>query len=109
MKRFHQNLHQGRWDKLTLVEQMANIGSEVSRTINWKKRSPADAQKSFYRALELIELTLKDPKNKNRLKEICRVKEMLIDWYLGNPFYQSTDQDWQKYFLQFNLAARINA
>ena len=96
------------WNKLSLIEQMANIGSEVSRTINWKKRSQIDAQKSFYRALELIELTLIDPKNKDRIKEVNRVKEMLVDWYLGNRLYKSTDQDWQKYFLQFNLAARIN-
>ena len=97
-----------RWNKLTLVEQMANIGSEVSRTINWKDKNKSDTQKSFYRALELIELTQTDSKNKNRLKEISRVKEMLVDWYLGNPLYKSTDQDWQRYFLQFNLAARIN-
>ena len=108
MTRFHQQLHKGRWNKLSLIEQMANIGSEISRTINWKKRNQNDSQQAFYRALELIELTLKDPKNINRIKEVNRVKEMLIDWYLDNPLYQSTDQDWQKYFLQFNLAARIN-
>lgn len=108
MSYFHQNLQKGQWNKLSLVEQMANIGSEVSRTINWKRKNQADAQKSFYRALELIEFTLSDTKNKNRAKEIARVKEMLVDWYLGNPLYRSTDKDWQKYFLQFNLAARIN-
>lgn len=97
-----------RWNKLSLIEQMANIGSEVSRTINWKQKNQKDAQASFYRALELIELTVKDSKNITRVKEINRVKEMLVDWYLGNPSYHSTDQDWQKYFLQFNLAARIN-
>jgi hypothetical protein len=108
MTYFHQDLKKGGWNQLTLIEQMANIGSEVSRTINWKKKSQPDAQKSFYRALELIEFTLDDAKNKKRVKEINRVKEMLIDWYLGNPLYRSSDQDWQKYFLQFNLAARIN-
>jgi len=108
MTYFHRDLQKGKWNKLNLIEQMANIGSEVSRTINWKKKSQPDAQKSFYRALELIELTLDDPKNKSRTKEINRVKEMLVDWYLGNPLYRSTDQDWQEYFLQFNFAARIN-
>jgi len=108
MNYLHQNLQKGNWNKLSLIEQMANIGSEISRTINWKKKSPPDAQKAFYRALELFEFTLNDSKNKNRLKEICRAKEMLIDWYLGNLQYQSTDKDWQKYFFQFNLAARLN-
>lgn len=109
MKTFHQNLKTGRWRQLSLIEQMANIGSEISRTINWKTKSKKDAQLSFFRALELIELTLTDPKHKNRAKEITRVKEMLIDWYLGNPQYQSTDQSWQKYFFQFNLASRLNS
>ena len=108
MTRFHQNLHQGKWDKLSLVEQMANIGSEVSRTIIWKEKDQENAKKSFYRTLELIELTLKDSKNLTKTREVSRVKEMLVDWYLGNPLYKSTDEDWQKYFLQFNLAARIN-
>jgi len=108
MKFFHKDFQKNKWFKLSLIEQMANIGSEISRTINWKYKSKKDAQLAFYRALELIEFTINDSKNKNRLKEICRAKEMLIDWYLGNPLYQSTDKDWQKYFLQFNLAARIN-
>jgi hypothetical protein len=108
MKSMHQNLKEGNWNKLSLIEQMANIGSEISRTINWKAKNKKDAQLSFYRALELFELTLDDPKHINRLKEISRTKEMLIDWYLGNQLYQSTDESWQKYFLQFNLAARIN-
>ncbi|MFC1627468.1 hypothetical protein ACFL18_02875 [Patescibacteria group bacterium] len=39
MKTFHQNLKKGRWNKLSLIEQMANIGSEISRTINWKQKT----------------------------------------------------------------------
>ena len=109
MKSFHPNLKKGDWNKLNLTEQMANIGSEIFRTINWKTKSKKDAQFSFYRALELIEFTLNDSKHKHRIKEINRVREMLIDWYLGNPLYQSTNQDWQRYFLQFNLADRINS
>lgn len=108
MKLVYHKIHQNDWDKLSLIEQMANIGSEISRTINWKEKSQLDSQTSFYRALELIELTIDSQKNKDSLTEITRMKEMLVDWFLGNPLYHSTDQDWQKYFLQFNLAARIN-
>ncbi len=109
MKYSHKDLQKGKWFKLDLINQMANIGSEVFRTISSKEKNlNKDAQKAFYRSLELLELTLNDSKNKNRLKEIARTKEMFIDWYLGNPLYKSTSQDWQKYFFQFNMAARLN-
>lgn len=102
----HQDLATGRWQKLTLVEQMANIGSEVSRTINWKGKDKKEAKQAFLRALELIILTMKDSKNKGRLKEIARVKELLVGWYLGDWEYKSSDESWQNYFLQFAVAAR---
>ncbi len=47
MAYFHKELQKGKWNKLSLIEQMANIGSEVSRTINWKNKSKKDAQKYF--------------------------------------------------------------
>lgn len=96
------------WTSLTTVEQMANIGSEVIRTINWKSKNKNDSQMAFYRALDLLGQTVKDPKNRSRLKEICRTKEMFVDWYLGSPLYKSTSDDWHKYFMQFAYAARVN-
>ena len=38
MKRQHEGLASGGWEKLSLCEQMANIGSEVSRALNWRKK-----------------------------------------------------------------------
>lgn len=94
------------WNERTTMEQMANIGAEVGRTINWKKKDKKYAQMAFYRALDLLVKTKADPKNRQRLSEICRVNEMLVDWYLGNPEYVSKDSDWEKYFYSFNYAAR---
>jgi hypothetical protein len=104
----HQNLAKSGWYKLSLIEQMANIGSEVSRTVNWKGKSKSDATISYKRAMELISLTLNDSKNKGRLKEIARVKELFSDWFLGINQYKSTKKQWQDYFLQFAYAARID-
>ena len=105
----HKQLAAGKWYVFSLVEQLANVGSEISRTINWKqKNDDAYAERAFYRALELLELTIKDPKNKDRLKEICRTREALIDWHLGNRLYNTSDEQWRRYFLQFGLAARRN-
>lgn len=99
---------QNNWHRLSLIEQMANIGSEVGRAINWKEKSFKDAKLAYYRALDLWELTLNDPKNLGRLQEVNRAKEMFGDWFLDINQYRSTAEEWQKYFLQFNYAARIN-
>lgn len=103
----HKDLAAGRWSTFSLVEQMAHIGSEVERTINWKRKGNLSySQKAFERALELLDLTLADKKLKGRLKEVARVREILVDYFIGNNEYASTEAAWQKYFLQFAYAAR---
>ena len=34
----HKNLASGHWHELSLIEQMANIGSEVERAIKWRNK-----------------------------------------------------------------------
>ncbi len=105
----HQQLAGGAWEKLTLMEQLANIGSEVSRALNWQEKGKKDfSLKAFYRALELLDLTIADPKNKHRLKEVCRTREVLVDYFFGDNKYKGTAESFRKYFLAFNYAARKN-
>jgi len=105
----HKQLASGRWEELSFVEQMANIGSEVERTIRWKeKRNPEYSHRAFERALELLDLTLGDKKNKNRLREVARTREMLADYFSFENTYRSSDNEWKKYFFAFNFASRIN-
>jgi len=48
---------------LTLVEQMANVGSEVERAFELEgKSNSAYCQKALERALELLDFTLDDLK-----------------------------------------------
>jgi hypothetical protein len=115
MSFIHKESAVGRWRKFSLCEQMANIGSEVERTINWRKQGNAEySRQAFERALELVDLTIDDPKhhgpeNRGRLKEICRLREVLADYFAFDNIYGSTDELWQKYFYAFNYAARLNA
>lgn len=96
-----------RWHEFTIYEQMANIGAEVGRAINWRKKNNKEYSKhAFFRALELIDFTIDDPKNKNSLKEILRMREVLGDYFMGDNSYQSTDEGWNKYFYFFNYRAR---
>ena len=70
----HKDLAAGRWSQLSFLEQMANIGSEVERALNWRIKKNTDySQKAFERALELIDLTLDSDKDYAHLKEIARM------------------------------------
>jgi vacuolar-type H+-ATPase catalytic subunit A/Vma1 len=105
----HKQLAAGRWRELNFAEQMANIGSEIERTISWKKKgNEAYSRLAFERALELIDFTLIDEKSKPRLKEILRVRESLADYFVFENSYHSTDESWQKYFYFFTYAARAH-
>lgn len=103
----HQNLAAGRWQRLTFFEQMANIASEVERSLNWRTRNnPGYSQRAFERALELLDLTLAGAKRPSALKELARVREALVDFFSGKNEYASSDVAWRKYFSPFTSAAR---
>ena len=86
---------------------MANIGAEVGRSIMWKKKGNQELSKNaLYRGLELIDFTISDPKHKEGLSEITRMREILLDYSIGDNLYKSTDSGWDRYFLPFNIAAR---
>lgn len=103
----HTGLTHERWFKFTLFEQLANIGMDIERTIQWKNQNPEYSRQAFERALELMDLTIADPKNKKRLKEICRARYLLVDHFVYDNEYLSTDKQWQDYFYQFNYAAAL--
>ncbi len=105
---YHKSLADGRWQNMTFLEQMANIGSEVERAIRWKSRkNDAYFNRAVDRMLELIDLTAADPSNRKRLRELMRVRESLVDYLLYDNEYRSTDTMWTKYFTSFTCAARI--
>ncbi|MCK5848292.1 MAG: hypothetical protein KAH01_03755 [Caldisericia bacterium] len=108
MNFIHKELASGKWRELTLMEQLGNVGSEVERTMIWKKKNRLDlSQKAFDRCLELMDLTIQDPKNKFRLKEICRCREALVDYFMYDNIYGSSDELWHRYFFAFAYAARM--
>jgi len=105
----HKGLAKGRWRQFSLLEQMANIGSEVEHALKWKaKNNTSYSQQAFERSLELLDLTLDDRKNSPRLKELTRLREAIVDYFFGKNEFKSTDELWRKYFLSFTYAARKN-
>ena len=105
----HKNLALGRWNHLPLIEQMANIGSEVERALNWRvKNNTIYCRQAFERALELIDLTLDNLKNYSRLRELARAREVIVDYFFGTNEFLSTENSLRKYFFYFAYAARKN-
>jgi len=105
----HQQLADGRWAQMSLAEQMANIGSEVSRALNWRNKNNNDfSQRAAIRALELIDLTLGVKAPFSRLKEIARMREALVDFFFGSNEFSSSEDLWRKYFDHFNFAYQKN-
>lgn len=86
---------------------MANVGSEVSTALNWKNKDLKSSQMAFDRALELLDLTIADPKNKKRVREITRAREALCDYFLGKNQYNSSERNWHDYFYAFGYASAL--
>jgi hypothetical protein len=101
------DLASGRWNSLSFAEQMANVGSEVERTISWNTKGRTDfSTRAFERALELLDLTIADERDRKQLRELLRVREALADFFAFDNSYGSTPESWQKYFRCFLIAAR---
>jgi hypothetical protein len=103
----HRELAAGRWYQFSLVEQLANTGSEVERALNWKQRGNAEySTRAIERALELLDLTIADARHRERLRELTRVREVLVDYFYADNRYGSSPARWRTYFNAFACAAR---
>ena len=92
---------------MSFVVQMANIGSEVERALNWRaKNNEVYSQQALERVLELLDLTLGSVKSLPRLKEVARVREAIAGYFLGSNQYGSSEGSWRNYFSGFTYAAR---
>jgi hypothetical protein len=99
-------MNKEKWFSLNYVEQMANMGGEFLRAINWRKNNE-EYSKSFLKiGFEWLDLTIDDPKNKNNLQDLLLLREKLKDYFCFDNIYGSNDKIWNDYFYQFAVAAR---
>lgn len=106
--RGHRGLAAGRWAQMTLVEQLANIGTEVGRAVRARERNNESRLASALdRALELFDLSLADDRWRGpRRREIARSREIFCDYVVGINEFRSSPADFDAYFLPFAVAAR---
>ena len=105
----HRDLAAGRWWELSLSDQLGNVGSEISRATAWMSRNPDVGRRALYRALELLDLTLDDPRHRQspaRLREFSRTREVVVDFFAGSNEYGSSAAGILRYFDAYARAAR---
>lgn len=98
----HKTLTVEKWVRYPMREQMLMIGSEFSRIMHLKREE--DQKRCLERAYELIDLTLTDPKWRERSKELLRLREVLGEEYVG-PMDLKKIEQYYTYCLHF---ARLN-
>ena len=104
----HKNLADGRWQAMSLAEQLANVGSEFERAWSWRlKEQDQLSQNAIDRMLELMDLTISDKRWRGaRLRELTRLREEICRELMQD---NSTviPSDLQNYFLAFAVSARM--
>lgn len=97
-----------RWPTMSLMEQLAHVGSEVERSIrahdggqDGRLRNAVD------RALELFDLAAADERWRGpRRREILRAREEFCRLLYGDDVPAGAVRSLQNYFLAFAVAAR---
>ena len=99
-----------RWAAMPLMEQMANIGSEVGRARKWLGKDKLQlAEGAFCRGLELLDATIRFGRSNLSsrsclLLELCRARDLFSE-----SFFKRDDGSLaylERYFGQFASAIR---
>ena len=106
------DLAAGRWQTMSLAEQLANIGSEFGRAAKRKEKGDKEKEmKAFERGLELLDLSiesapLKKEEHPGVFKELTRLREVMCDYFVGENEYNTDRAFIEKYFYDFAVCAR---
>lgn len=98
-----------RWADFSLTEQLANVGSEVDRSIRAWEAGRADRfDSALDRALALFDLTATDDRWRgHRRREILRAREEFCRLFFSDDPPPGSADGLRRYFLAFAMAARL--
>ena len=85
-----------KWFKLSLVQQMVNIGNEVKRGLKCSS-DPEKKSMFFDKAIRYTQLSMEDPQNAHVLPELSICKEVLED-YRGEHKLACTGEQISRYY-----------
>jgi len=105
----HKKLSEGNWQSRPFLEQMANIGSEVYRAINWREKGNEEyAQIAFERSLELFDLSKESKLTYSQFRELLRMREIWVDFFKYDNEYNSIGESINKYFMYTTIASKAS-
>lgn len=83
-----------RWFILLYEIQISNVGSEVHRAIRWKNKGDNIKKKNITnKAIEFLQYMIEDPSNKDKIEEIEFRITQLIDYFMGENYLDTTDEE----------------
>ena len=97
-----------RWQSMSLMAQLGNVGSEVERAFRAHESGKEERfERALSRALELFDLTANDPRWRgHRRREVLRAREQFCRAFFDEGAEPGLVAYLRKYFLQFAVAAR---
>jgi hypothetical protein len=99
-------MDRSRWHAFTLAQQLGNIGSELARARHGEAAGDRERRDAaLARALELLDLTLDDPRRRTGCREIARLREVVCDWFAETGVYAISPEELQEYCTSFALYA----
>jgi hypothetical protein len=101
----HTNLN---WQRFSLVEQLANVGSEVDRAIRaHQSGATLRFENALSRALDLFDQTATDSRwTLSRRREVLRAREEFCRLFYDPEIRPGSADSLRRYFLAFAVAAR---
>ena len=104
-----------KWAAMDFISQMANIGSEVGRTLKWKQKGNTTmARNAFIRTLDLFDLTIETGRDNasstsrdSMLREVLIARDQFCEEYLSEDSNAIAPSD--KYFSQFAKACAFRS
>ena len=85
------------------------INQYALKMITYKEKQDNEhMEAALWRLLELCDLTIDDTRNKMKLRELCRFKELLSDWFCHTDIYNVNPESLLNYSLDFAMLARKN-
>ncbi len=80
--KYHKTLTEEKWSKFPFFKQILMIANELNRASKWiEKNDFLEVKFCYERSFELLYLTIETLKDKRKLRELLRFKEMMAMFY----------------------------
>lgn len=109
MKSHHSELAAQRWQTMDICEQLANVGSEVERTLMARESGKTERfDRALERALELFDWTAQDDRWRGpRRREVLRARSEFVRLFFDPDCDPRSADGLRRYFLAFAVRARM--